>query len=136
MTPPRIPVCEPSLGGNELAYVTDAVRSGWISSGGEYLKRFEDGFAAYVGVGHGIGTTSGTTALHLALAALGVGPGDEVIIPDFTMIASAFAVCAASSRRILAHAAADASAPITPRRQPRSTSSWRTRPAMHPVPVR
>ena len=93
MTPPRIPVCEPSLDGNELAYVTDAVRSGWISSGGEYLKRFEEGFAAYVGVGHGIGTTSGTTALHLALAALGVGPGDEVIIPDFTMIASAFAVC-------------------------------------------
>ena len=93
MTEARIPVCEPALDGNELAYVTDAVRSGWISSGGEYLKRFEDGFAAYVGVPHGIGTTSGTTALHLALAALGVGPGDEVIIPDFTMIASAFAVC-------------------------------------------
>jgi len=93
VTPPRIPVCEPSLDGNELAYVTDAVRSGWISSGGDYLKRFEEGFAAYVGVGHGIGTTNGTTALHLALAALGIGPGDEVIIPDFTMIASAFAVC-------------------------------------------
>ena len=93
MTRARIPVCEPSLDGNELAYVTDAVTSGWISSGGEYLKRFEDGFAAYVGVGHGIGTTNGTTALHLALAALGVGPGDEVIVPDFTMISSAFAVC-------------------------------------------
>ena len=93
MTPPRIPVCEPSLGGNELEYVTDAVRSGWISSGGDYLKRFEEGFAAYVGVGQGIGTTNGTTALHLALAALGIGPGDEVIIPDFTMISSAFAVC-------------------------------------------
>lgn len=89
----RIPVCEPLLEGNELAYVEDAVRSGWISSGGEYLRRFEEGFAAYCGVRHGIGTTSGTTALHLALAALGVGPGDEVIIPDFTMIACAFAVC-------------------------------------------
>ena len=93
MTSPRIPVCEPSLDGNELTYVTDAVRSGWISSGGDYLKRFEEGFAAYVGVGHGIGTTNGTTALHLALAALGIGPGDEVIVPDFTMISSAFAVC-------------------------------------------
>ena len=86
-------MCEPSLGGNELRYVTDAVTSGWISSGGEYLKRFEEGFAAYVGVRQGIGTTNGTTALHLALAALGIGPGDEVIIPDFTMISSAFAVC-------------------------------------------
>jgi len=88
----RIPVCEPLLAGNELAYVTDAVRSGWISSGGEYLTKFESGFAASCGVRHGIGTTNGTTALHLALAALGVGPGDEVIIPDFTMIACAFAV--------------------------------------------
>lgn len=86
-------MCEPALDGNELAYVTDAVRSGWISSGGDYLKRFEEGFASYVGVTHGIGTTNGTTAVHLALAALGVGPGDEVIMPDFTMISSAFAVC-------------------------------------------
>ena len=93
MSDARIPVCEPALDGNELTYITDAVRSGWISSGGDYLRRFEEGFARYVGVGQGIGTTSGTTALHLALAALGVGPGDEVIIPDFTMIASAFAVC-------------------------------------------
>lgn len=92
-TAARISVCEPALDGNELAYITDAVRSGWISSSGDYLRRFEEGFAAFVGVGQGIGTTSGTTALHLALAALGVGPGDEVIIPDFTMIASAFAVC-------------------------------------------
>ena len=93
MTPTRIPVCEPALDGNELAYVTDAVRTGWISSGGDYLKRFEEGFAAYIGVEHGVGTTNGTTALHLALAALGIGPGDEVIVPDFTMISSAFAVC-------------------------------------------
>lgn len=91
--PRRLPVCEPVLEGNELAYVTDAIRSGWISSSGDYLKRFEAGFAAAVGARHGIGTTSGTTALHLALAALGIGPGDEVIVPDFTMIASAFAVC-------------------------------------------
>ena len=89
----RIPVCEPWLDGNEVAYVTDAVRSGWISSSGEYLRRFEEGFADYCGVRHGIGVTNGTTAVHLALAAFGIGPGDEVILPDFTMIASAFAVC-------------------------------------------
>lgn len=91
--PARIPVCEPWLDGNELAYATDALRSGWISSSGEYLRRFEEGFAAYCGVRHGVGVTSGTTALHLALAACGIGAGDEVIIPDFTMIATAFAVC-------------------------------------------
>lgn len=89
----RIPVCEPTLEGNELAYVTDALRSGWISSSGDYLRRFEERFAAFCGVRHGVGTTNGTTALHLALTAMGIGPGDEVIIPDFTMIASAFAVC-------------------------------------------
>ncbi|HEV2251215.1 MAG TPA: DegT/DnrJ/EryC1/StrS family aminotransferase [Candidatus Limnocylindria bacterium] len=104
MTAARIPVCEPALDGNELAYVADAVRSGWISSGGDYLKRFEDGFAEYVGVEHGIGTTNGTTALHLALAALGVGPGDEVIMPDFTMISSAFAVCYCGAMPVLVDA--------------------------------
>ena len=89
----RIPVCEPALNGNELAYVTDALKTGWISSSGKYLKAFEEGFAGYLGLRHGIGTTSGTTALHLALVAAGIQPGDEVILPDFTMIASALAVC-------------------------------------------
>lgn len=79
--------------GNELAYVNDAVKSGWISSSGDYVSRFEKAFAEYCGSGHGIAVCNGTVALHLALVALGVGPGDEVILPDFTMIASAFAVC-------------------------------------------
>ena len=102
--PARIPVCEPWLAGNELAYVSDAVRSGWISSGGDYLRRFEEGFAGYLGLRHGIGTTSGTTALHLALAALGIGPGDEVVIPDFTMVACAFAVCYCGALPVLVDA--------------------------------
>ena len=88
-----LPVCEPMLAGNELAYVTDAVRTGWISSAGNYVSAFEKAFAEYCGVKHGIAVCNGTVALHLALRALGVGPGDEVIIPDFTMIASALAVC-------------------------------------------
>jgi perosamine synthetase len=89
----KIPVCSPLLAGNELAYVTEAVSTGWISSSGKYVTEFEQAFAAYCGVKHGIAVCNGTVALHLALVALGVGPGDEVIIPDFTMIASAFAVC-------------------------------------------
>ncbi|MFF3753627.1 DegT/DnrJ/EryC1/StrS family aminotransferase [Streptomyces sp. NPDC002018] len=86
------PVSRPWLGGRELDYVTEAVRDGWISSQGPYVRRFEEAFARYNGVAHGVACSSGTTALTLALRALGVGPGDEVIVPEFTMIASAWAV--------------------------------------------
>jgi perosamine synthetase len=97
---PFLPVCSPSLEGNEERYVVEAVRTGWISSSGEFVRRFEEGFAAWCGQRHGIGTTSGTTALHLALRALGVGPGDEVILPDFTMVASLFAVLYVGARPV------------------------------------
>ena len=88
-----IPVCEPTLLGNELEYVTDAVQTGWISSAGKYVTEFEQQFAAYCGCKYGVAVCNGTVALHLALVALGLGKGDEVIIPDFTMIATAFAIC-------------------------------------------
>jgi perosamine synthetase len=88
-----IPVCEPALLGNEKAYALEVIESGWISSAGKYVPAFEEAFASYCGVKHGIAVCNGTVALHLALTALGVGKGDEVIMPDFTMIASAFAVC-------------------------------------------
>lgn len=88
-----IPVCEPLLGGNELKYVTDAVSSGWISSSGSYVDRFEAEFAKYCDCKYAVSVCNGTLALHLALVSLGIGKGDEVIIPSFTMIASAFAVC-------------------------------------------
>jgi len=88
-----IPVCEPFLNGNEKKYVLDALETGWISSSGKYVSLFEEAFAKYCGVKHGITVCNGTVALHLALVALGIEKGDEVIIPDFTMIASAFAVC-------------------------------------------
>jgi len=87
-----IPVCEPLYLGNEERYTLDAIRSRWISSAGEYIKKFEDQFSSYCGMKYGITTTSGTTALHLALKALGVKEGDEIIVPDFTMIAVLFAV--------------------------------------------
>ena len=86
-------VCEPFLNGNETKYVMDAVSTGWISSSGSYVNRFEEEFAKYCDVRHGIAVCNGTVALHLAMAALGIGKGDEVIIPAFTMIATAFAVC-------------------------------------------
>ena len=74
-----IPVCEPLLGGRELEYVTKAVSAGWISSSGGYVKEFEQAFAKYLDVPVAVTTTSGTAALHLALLALGVGAGDEVV---------------------------------------------------------
>jgi perosamine synthetase len=88
-----IPVCEPVLEGNEREYVLDALQTGWISSSGKYVTLFEEKFAAYCGAAYGVSACNGTVALHLALVSLGIGKGDEVIVPDFTMIASAFAVC-------------------------------------------
>jgi perosamine synthetase len=93
MAEPFLPVCEPFLDGNERTYVLEALETGWISSAGKYIGAFETAFASYLGAKHAIAVSNGTTALHLALVAMGIGKGDEVIIPDFTMIASAFAVC-------------------------------------------
>ena len=72
--------------------MTDAVASGWVSSLGAYIDRFEREFAAYCGTKFGLATSNGTVALHLALVACGIGPGDEVIIPDLTFVATANAV--------------------------------------------
>ena len=88
-----IPVCEPLLAGNELKYITDAVSTGWISSSGSYVNQFEQKFAEYCDSKYAVAVCNGTVAIHLALTALGIGKGDEVIIPAFTMIATAFAVC-------------------------------------------
>ncbi|MEU7183560.1 DegT/DnrJ/EryC1/StrS family aminotransferase [Streptomyces celluloflavus] len=88
----KYPVSRPWLAGQELAYVTETINDGWISSQGPYVRRFEEEFARYNGIAHGVACSSGTTALTLALRALGVGPGDEVVVPEFTMIATAWAV--------------------------------------------
>jgi perosamine synthetase len=88
-----IPVFEPMIGDTEIAYVTDALRRGEISGNfGTYLDRFEKDFAAYCGCKHGIAVTSGTTALHLAVDAAGIGPGDEVLVSASTNIATALGV--------------------------------------------
>ncbi len=85
----KIPIAKPSFLGNEKKYVLDALESGWISSIGPYIDRFEKDFAAYHGVKHAIATHNGTIALHLALSAAGIQSGDEVIVPDLTFIATA-----------------------------------------------
>ncbi len=96
-----IPVCEPTLGGNELKYVTEALQSGWISSAGKFIEHFEEKFSAYSNASQGISCSSGTAALHLALEAMGIGKGDEVIIPTFTMIASCNAVIYSGAKPVL-----------------------------------
>jgi perosamine synthetase len=88
----QIPVNEPMITAEAKKFVVEAMESGWISSAGKYIKEFEEEFARFIGVKHAITTTNGTAALHLALAALGIGPGDEVIVPDFTMMATVDAV--------------------------------------------
>ena len=85
-------VSRPSMTGAELAYVTEAINSGWISAHGPHVQRFEEEFARYNGLAHGVACSSGTAALTLALRALGIGPGDEVLVPEMTFIASAWAV--------------------------------------------
>jgi len=85
----RIPICEPTLSGSELDYLANCIKSNWLSSRGFYVDEFERKFSEFCGSKYGVATSSGTTALHLALVALGIGRNDEVIMPTLTMIASA-----------------------------------------------
>ncbi|MFC2122451.1 DegT/DnrJ/EryC1/StrS family aminotransferase [Bacteroidota bacterium] len=99
-----IPVCQPLLGGKELEYVTNCLQTNWISSIGRYVNEFEECFANYCGCKYGIATTSGTTALHLAIASLELNEGDEVIVPTFTNAASAFSVIYAGLKPVFVDA--------------------------------
>lgn len=82
--------------------MSDAVLSGWVSSLGPYIERFEADFAEFCGVKHCIATSNGTVAIHLALKVLGIGPGDEVVVPDLTFVATANAVALAGAKPVLA----------------------------------
>lgn len=88
----RIPVYAPLVGRSEAVRVRRVVESGWISSLGPAVREFEARVAEFVGVPHAVATMNGTAAIHLALASIGVGPGDEVIVPDLTFVATANAV--------------------------------------------
>jgi len=87
-----IPIYQPSLTGNERKYVNECLDTTWISSKGKFIGEFEHGFAQHTGVRHAAAVCNGTVALHLALVALGIGPGDEVIVPTLTYIASVNAI--------------------------------------------
>jgi len=87
-----IPVNEPLIGEKEIEYVLDCLKTGWISSSGKYLENFEQAWASYCGMRYGIAVSNGTTALQIAVACLGLQPGDEVILPTFTIISCAQAI--------------------------------------------
>ena len=96
----RIPISAPDISGREEDYVLECVRSTWVSSKGAFIERFEGAFADFCGARYALSCNNGTSALHLALLALGIGPGDEVIVPTLTYVASANAVryCGATPR--------------------------------------
>lgn len=101
MPGPTIPVNEPLLGQTELDYATDCIRTGWISSAGAYIERFESEWARYCGMPHGIAVSNGTEALQVAVDCLDLQPGDEVIMPTFTIISCAQAVVRAGGVPVL-----------------------------------
>lgn len=96
-----VPVNEPLLGDNEKAYLLECITTGWISSEGPFVKRFEEQFSAKVERSYGIAVANGSAALDIAVAALGIGPGDQVIMPAFTIISCAFSVMRAGAIPVL-----------------------------------
>jgi perosamine synthetase len=96
-----IPVNEPLIGEREVELVTEALRAGWISGAGPHIQEFEARWAAYCGRAHGIAVANGTVALHLAIALLDLQPGDEVIMPTFTIISCALPVVLAGAVPVL-----------------------------------
>jgi perosamine synthetase len=97
-----IPISKPFVGAREKELVLDALDSGWVSSIGKYIDEFEARFAQYCGVEHALAVSNGTTGLHLALTTLGLQPGDEVIVPDLTFVATANAVAYTGATPVLA----------------------------------
>src|SRR5262249_20755679 len=96
-----IPVNEPLLGGNEKRYLAECIDTGWISSEGPFVLRLEDQLPSRVGRRHGIAVCNGSAALDLAVAALGIGSGDEVILPTFTIISCAAAIVRVGATPVL-----------------------------------
>lgn len=106
-TAPLIPVASPDLGGNERRYIDECMETGWISSAGRFVRRFEAAFAAMCGVEQGVAVSSGTAALHLALLGQDIGPGDDVLVPAWTFAATANAVRYVGARPVLVDVDAD-----------------------------
>ena len=96
-----IPVNEPLLDGNEKQYLIECIETGWISSEGPFVKKLEEGMAKVAGRRHGVAVCNGSIALDIAVAALGIGPGDEVIMPSFTIISCATAITRAGATPVV-----------------------------------
>ncbi|HYY88999.1 MAG TPA: DegT/DnrJ/EryC1/StrS family aminotransferase, partial [Chloroflexota bacterium] len=99
--PATIPVNEPALGERELELVTECVRSGWVSSSGPFLRDFEEQWAAYCGRRFGVAVANGSVALQVAVSLLDLQPGDEVILPTFTIVSCALPVVLAGATPVL-----------------------------------
>jgi len=99
-----IPVNEPHLGERELKYVTECVQTGWVSSAGKFITQFEERWAEYCGRKYGVAVSNGTVALELAMDVLDLEPGDEVILPTFTIISCAQAITYAGATPVLVDA--------------------------------
>lgn len=95
-----IPVYQPDLSGNEMQYVNDCLETNWISSKGKYIEKFEKNFSQYLNVKEAVSVCNGTVALHVALLALGIGDGDEVIVPTFTYVASVNSISYVGARPV------------------------------------
>jgi perosamine synthetase len=103
----NIPVYQPSLTGREKAYVNECLDTSWISSKGKFVPLFEQRFAEYTGIKYATSVCNGTVAIHLALVALGIGPGDEVIVPSLTYIASVNAIAYTGATPVFVDSVAD-----------------------------
>lgn len=118
-----IPVNEPLIGEREREYVNECLESGWISSSGRFIEEFESVFASYCGAKHGVAVANGTVALQLAVACLDLEPGDEIIMPTFTIISCALAAIYNGAKPVLVDSDPDtwcidvgqAEAKVTPR---------------------
>lgn len=102
-----IPISQPRISQREIDYVTDAVKSGWVSSLGRYVDSFEQQFAAFCGTRYAVSVSNATVGLHLALKVMGIGPGDEVIVPDLTFVATANAVVTAGAVPVMVDVRSD-----------------------------
>ncbi len=102
-----IPVNRPIFDGNERRYLAECIESGWISSEGPFVKALETKFARFMGCEHGVAVCNGSVAIDLALAALKIGPGDEVVLPTFTIISCAAAVVRAGAVPVVVDCTAD-----------------------------
>jgi perosamine synthetase len=102
-----IPVNMPLLDGNEIKYLTECVKSGWVSSEGPFIRKFEEDFAKYIGCEFGVAVANGTAALDIALAALDIGPGDEIILPTFTIISPIMQVVRSGATPVLVDSKAE-----------------------------